>query len=102
MFTPPLNLSPMSDPRFARLKTDPRFRRIKKDKNKVVVDNRFKGFFDEKSKKKNKEGKGMPTPPKSFHILFPLTPGDDQRVSTSMADRCQVITNRPTSAYSIA
>ncbi|KAI0825046.1 hypothetical protein BC628DRAFT_1488995 [Trametes gibbosa] len=44
----------MSDPRFARLKTDPRFRRIKKDKNKVVVDERFKAIFQEKGKKKGK------------------------------------------------
>ncbi|KAI1788754.1 hypothetical protein LXA43DRAFT_924461 [Ganoderma leucocontextum] len=47
----------MSDPRFARLKTDPRFRRIKKDKNKVVVDDRFKDFFDEKTTKKSKKEK---------------------------------------------
>ncbi|RPD82468.1 hypothetical protein L226DRAFT_556272 [Lentinus tigrinus ALCF2SS1-7] len=45
----------MSDPRFARLKTDPRFRRIKKDKNKVVVDERFKDIFDDKPKKKGKK-----------------------------------------------
>ncbi|KAI0361520.1 hypothetical protein OH77DRAFT_1444095 [Trametes cingulata] len=45
----------MSDPRFARLKTDPRFRRIKKEKNKVVVDERFKDIFDDKSKKKGKK-----------------------------------------------
>ncbi|CDO71641.1 hypothetical protein BN946_scf184911.g112 [Trametes cinnabarina] len=45
----------MSDPRFARLKTDPRFRRIKKDKNKVVVDERFKEIFDDKGKKKGKK-----------------------------------------------
>ncbi|KAI0375087.1 hypothetical protein BV20DRAFT_933533 [Pilatotrama ljubarskyi] len=45
----------MSDPRFARLKTDPRFRRIKKEKNKVVVDERFKDIFEDKSKKKGKK-----------------------------------------------
>ncbi|KAI0698440.1 hypothetical protein C8T65DRAFT_12783 [Cerioporus squamosus] len=45
----------MSDPRFARLKTDPRFRRIKKEKNKVVVDERFKDIFDDKAKKKSKK-----------------------------------------------
>ncbi|KAI0655166.1 hypothetical protein C8Q70DRAFT_936549 [Cubamyces menziesii] len=45
----------MSDPRFARLKTDPRFRRIKKDKNKVVVDERFKDIFEDKGKKKGKK-----------------------------------------------
>ena len=56
----------MSDPRFARLKTDPRFRRIKKDKNKVVVDERFKDFFDDKGKKKSKNGKGTPTTPRFF------------------------------------
>lgn len=48
----------MSDPRFARLKTDPRFRRIKKDKNKVVVDERFKVIFQEKGKKKGKKSTG--------------------------------------------
>lgn len=48
----------MSDPRFARLKTDPRFRRIKKDKNKVVVDDRFKDIFKEKGKKKGKQSTG--------------------------------------------
>ncbi|KAM5536257.1 hypothetical protein V8D89_010156 [Ganoderma adspersum] len=47
----------MSDPRFARLKTDPRFRPIKRDKNRVLVDDRFKHFFDEKRKKKNKKAK---------------------------------------------
>ncbi|TBU35343.1 hypothetical protein BD311DRAFT_746002 [Dichomitus squalens] len=47
----------MSDPRFARLKTDPRFRRIKKEKNRVVVDDRFKDFFDGKKEKKSKKGK---------------------------------------------
>ncbi|KAI0801175.1 hypothetical protein C8Q74DRAFT_1364815 [Fomes fomentarius] len=47
----------MSDPRFARLKTDPRFRRIKKEKNKVVVDERFKDIFDGKDKRKGKGGK---------------------------------------------
>lgn len=88
----------MSDPRFARLKTDPRFRPIKKDKNRVVVDDRFKDFFDERRKKKNKNAKGMPTPPNPFHIPFPLTLGDDQRVSTSMAGRSQMITNSTTSA----
>ncbi|PIL31880.1 hypothetical protein GSI_06584 [Ganoderma sinense ZZ0214-1] len=46
----------MSDPRFARLKTDPRFRRINKDKNKVLVDDRFQHFFDDSRNKKNKKG----------------------------------------------
>ncbi|KAH9858106.1 hypothetical protein C2E23DRAFT_164513 [Lenzites betulinus] len=50
----------MSDPRFARLKTDPRFRRIKKDKNKVVVDDRFKAIFQEKGKKKGKKSTVSP------------------------------------------
>ncbi|KAI0756904.1 hypothetical protein C8Q80DRAFT_1092670 [Daedaleopsis nitida] len=47
----------MSDPRFARLKTDPRFRRIKKEKNKVVVDERFKDIFNDKGKKKGNKDK---------------------------------------------
>ncbi|KAI8990519.1 hypothetical protein BD414DRAFT_483899 [Trametes punicea] len=46
----------MSDPRFARLKTDPRFRRIKKEKSKVVVDERFKDIFEDKTLKKAKKG----------------------------------------------
>ncbi|KAG2134453.1 hypothetical protein DEU56DRAFT_809174 [Suillus clintonianus] len=49
----------MSDPRFARLKTDPRFRRPKKHNSKVVVDERFKGIFDEdKAGKTNSKQKG--------------------------------------------
>ncbi|KAG1723525.1 uncharacterized protein EDB91DRAFT_1172489 [Suillus paluster] len=51
----------MSDPRFARLKTDPRFRRPKKHQSKVVVDERFKGIFDEDGSGKTKlkqKGKG--------------------------------------------
>jgi hypothetical protein len=49
----------MSDPRFARLKTDPRFRRPKKHNSKVVVDERFKGIFDEdKVGKKTSKQKG--------------------------------------------
>ncbi|KAG1811216.1 uncharacterized protein BJ212DRAFT_561391 [Suillus subaureus] len=49
----------MSDPRFARLKTDPRFRRPKKHNSKVVVDERFKGIFDEdKAGKKTLKQKG--------------------------------------------
>ncbi|KZT72826.1 hypothetical protein DAEQUDRAFT_762639 [Daedalea quercina L-15889] len=49
----------MSDPRFARFKTDPRFRRIKKEKQKVVVDDRFKELFegDNKGKSKGKKGR---------------------------------------------
>ncbi|KAH9937012.1 uncharacterized protein B0H18DRAFT_1112899 [Fomitopsis serialis] len=47
----------MSDPRFARFKTDPRFRRIKKEKQKVVVDDRFKELFDEDKKGKGKKGR---------------------------------------------
>lgn len=48
----------MSDPRFARFKTDPRFRRIKKEKQKVVVDDRFKDVFsgDKQGKGKGKKG----------------------------------------------
>jgi hypothetical protein len=41
----------MSDPRFARIRSDPRFRRPRKLQSKVVVDNRFKEIFDEKSGK---------------------------------------------------
>jgi hypothetical protein len=49
----------MSDPRFARLKTDPRFRRPKKHNSKVVLDERFKGIFDEdKAGKKTSKQKG--------------------------------------------
>ncbi|KAG1743795.1 hypothetical protein EDB19DRAFT_1696994 [Suillus lakei] len=48
----------MSDPRFARLKTDPRFRRPKKHQSKVVVDERFKGIFDDDKTKLKQKGKG--------------------------------------------
>ncbi|KAJ1030448.1 hypothetical protein NDA16_001357 [Ustilago loliicola] len=42
-----------TDPRFARVHTDPRFLKPKRDDTKVVVDERFKGLFeDDKSKKK--------------------------------------------------
>ena len=52
----------MSDPRFARFKTDPRFRRIKKDKQKVVVDDRFKDVFAGDKKGKGKKGtRDLPT-----------------------------------------
>ena len=53
-FAPP----PMSDPRFARLKTDPRFRKIKKNDHKVAVDERFKSIFQDDKKSKNKKPKG--------------------------------------------
>lgn len=47
-----------TDPRFARVHTDPRFLKPKRDDTKVVVDERFKGLFEEdKSKKKNKTDK---------------------------------------------
>lgn len=36
------------DPRFAKLATDPRFQRPKASKNKIVVDDRFKEFFDQR------------------------------------------------------
>jgi len=42
----------MSDPRFARLKSDPRFRRPKKKNTRVVIDERFKGVFEQDKKKK--------------------------------------------------
>ena len=84
----------MSDPRFARLKTDPRFRRIKKDKNKVVVDERFKGIFEENGKKKRTQGKGTPTKPSSHRLS--LMPGDDQRVLTSMDGPSRTIASRKT------
>ena len=84
----------MSDPRFARLKTDPRFRRIKKDKNKVVVDDRFKDIFDDKSTKKHKKGKG--TPPCWCSHRPKLIAGDDQRVLTSMDGPSRTITSRQT------
>ncbi|KAG2062917.1 hypothetical protein BDR04DRAFT_731159 [Suillus decipiens] len=50
----------MSDPRL-RLKADPRFRRPKKHNSKVVVDECFKGIFDEGGvgkKKLKQNGKG--------------------------------------------
>lgn len=43
-------MAPVVDARFAKLHTDPRFVRPKAAKNKVVVDARFKQFFDDDSK----------------------------------------------------
>lgn len=43
----------MSDSRFDRLRTDPRFRRPRKKHSKVVVDERFKGLFTQKKKRKS-------------------------------------------------
>lgn len=40
-------VSTAMDPRFARLHTDPRFVRPKASKNQLVVDERFKEFFDD-------------------------------------------------------
>ncbi|KAL5495378.1 ESF1 [Sanghuangporus weigelae] len=48
----------MSDPRFTRLRTDPRFRRPKKNKQKVVVDERFKAIFEDDGSKKKKSKSG--------------------------------------------
>lgn len=36
-----------TDPRFAKLHTDPRFVRPKASKNKLVLDERFKTFFED-------------------------------------------------------
>ena len=92
----------MSDPRFARLKTDPRFRRIKKDRSKVVVDERFKGIFDDKGKKKSKKAeKGTPDNLCQFSCLF-LTFRDDQRASTSTGGLSRMTTSRTTFAGSTA
>lgn len=51
--------APMTtDPRFAKVHTDPRFLKPKRDDTKVVVDERFKGLFqDDKSTKKKKSDK---------------------------------------------
>ncbi|OCB88303.1 hypothetical protein A7U60_g4505 [Sanghuangporus baumii] len=46
------------DPRFARLRTDPRFRRPKKNKQKVVVDDRFKTIFEDDGSKKKSSKSG--------------------------------------------
>ncbi|CDU23795.1 related to ESF1-18S rRNA factor, nucleolar protein involved in pre-rRNA processing [Sporisorium scitamineum] len=47
-----------TDPRFAKVHTDPRFLKPKRDDTKVVVDERFKGLFeDDKSKKGKKTDK---------------------------------------------
>ncbi|KAF8337528.1 uncharacterized protein EI90DRAFT_2910021 [Cantharellus anzutake] len=48
-----------SDPRFARLKTDPRFKRPNKAKFKVVIDERFKGIFNDEDHKQKKKGKAI-------------------------------------------
>ncbi|KAJ9476997.1 Pre-rRNA-processing protein ESF1 [Pseudozyma hubeiensis] len=48
-----------TDPRFAKVHTDPRFLKPKRDDTKVVVDDRFKGLFeDDKSKKKKSDKYG--------------------------------------------
>lgn len=39
----------MVDKRFEKVASDPRFRQIKKDKNKVILDERFVKILDEKS-----------------------------------------------------
>lgn len=51
--------APMTtDPRFARVHTDPRFLKPKRDDTKVVVDERFKGLFeDDKSNRKKRTDK---------------------------------------------
>ncbi len=46
-----------TDPRFSRVHTDPRFLKPKRDDNKVVVDERFKGLFEEEKGKKKKTDK---------------------------------------------
>ena len=53
---------PMSDPRFARLKTDPRFRKIKKNDHKVAVDERFKSLFQDDNKSGKRKSKGPARP----------------------------------------
>ncbi|SNX81499.1 related to ESF1 - 18S rRNA factor, nucleolar protein involved in pre-rRNA processing [Melanopsichium pennsylvanicum] len=48
-----------TDPRFAKVHTDPRFLKPKRDDTKVIVDERFKGLFeDDKSKKKKTDKYG--------------------------------------------
>lgn len=46
-----------TDPRFAKVHTDPRFLKPKRDDTKVVVDERFKGLFQDDNRKKNKSDK---------------------------------------------
>ncbi|KAJ7225565.1 hypothetical protein GGX14DRAFT_639656 [Mycena pura] len=48
------------DARFARLRSDPRFRRPRKDKSKLVVDQRFKGVFEPKTKTGRVDKYGRP------------------------------------------
>jgi hypothetical protein len=52
-FHTPSFFNDMSDSRFDRLRTDPRFRRPRKKHSKVVVDERFKGLFTQKKKRKS-------------------------------------------------
>lgn len=48
-----------TDPRFAKVHTDPRFLKPRRDDTKVVVDDRFKGLFeDDKSNKKKTDKYG--------------------------------------------
>lgn len=66
----------MPDPRFARLKSDPRFRRPKKQHSKVVVDERFKGIFDQdrtgktESKQKGKRQERLGAHSKLYRCFF--------------------------------
>ncbi len=46
-----------TDPRFSRVHTDPRFLKPKRDDTKVVVDERFKGLFEDDKGKKKKTDK---------------------------------------------
>lgn len=52
------NMSKAPDVRFAKLHTDPRFGRPKASKNKIVVDERFKQFFEQRE---------HPTPARPTH-----------------------------------
>ncbi|EST09815.1 hypothetical protein PSEUBRA_000202 [Kalmanozyma brasiliensis GHG001] len=57
--TPFVDAPMTTDPRFAKVHTDPRFLKPKRDDTKVVVDDRFKGLFeDDKSKKKKTDKYG--------------------------------------------
>ncbi|OAX39056.1 hypothetical protein K503DRAFT_690359 [Rhizopogon vinicolor AM-OR11-026] len=79
----------MSDPRFARLKTDPRFRRPKKHHSKVVVDERFKGIFEEDrtGKKKSKQSGKRHEKPGALKALSPFFAPHFSIVITGKVDK---------------
>jgi hypothetical protein len=90
-----------SDPRFSRLKNDPRFRRPKKLRSKVVVDDRFKGIFQEHEKKvERKAGADKSRPISTPRSLNTIHLDSDQPTSTSMAVKYRLMAKGTTCVVS--